>query len=44
MTYDWTTTFLQGDLNRRLLEEYASKFNSKALGNRVKLLINSYGL
>lgn len=36
--------FLQGDLNRRLLEEYASKFNSKALGNRVKLLINSYGL
>ncbi len=36
--------FLQDDLNRNLLEQYALKFKNKALESRVQLLINTYGL
>jgi predicted transcriptional regulator of viral defense system len=36
--------FLQDELDLRLLEDYMLKFKSKALENRVKLLINTYGL
>ena len=36
--------FLLDELDLRLLEEYLSKFKSKALQERVKLLRNAYGL
>ena len=36
--------FLLDELDLRLLEEYLSKFKSKALQGRVKLLRNAYGL
>ena len=36
--------FLHDDLDLKVLEDYTLKFKSKALENRVKLLINTYGL
>lgn len=36
--------FLHEDLNRKLLEEFALKFENKALETRLKLLIDTYGL
>ena len=36
--------FLMDELDLRLLEKYLSKFNSRALQRRVKLLRKSYGL
>ena len=36
--------FLQGELDINVLNEYALKFENKALEKRVKLLINTYGL
>ena len=36
--------FLQHDLNKELLIEYAEKFQSKALEYRLKLLLKSYDL
>lgn len=36
--------YLQHDLNRRLLLEYAEKFQSKALDQRIKILFKTYDL
>lgn len=36
--------FLQGDLDLRLLQNYALKYNNKSLETRIQLLINTYGL
>lgn len=36
--------FLQDEIDLRLLEDYMLKFKSKALENRVKLFIYTYGL
>jgi hypothetical protein len=36
--------YLMDELDLRLLEKYLSKFNSRALQRRVKLLRKSYGL
>lgn len=34
--------FMQGELDRKLLEEYAIQFQNKALEKRLQLLINTY--
>ena len=36
--------FLQEELNRKLLEEFALKFENRALETRLRLLIDTYGL
>lgn len=36
--------YLQEDLNKDLLIEYGSAFQSKALEQRIKLLLNTYDL
>ena len=36
--------FLQDELDSNLLNEYLLKFENKALENRVKLLIKTYGI
>jgi hypothetical protein len=36
--------YLQDELNKNLLMEYSSKFQSKALDRRVKLLFKTYDL
>jgi len=36
--------FLHSELDKTLIEEYCSRFNSKALESRLRLLFNTYGL
>ena len=36
--------YMQDELNRERLTEYAARFNSKALDRRVKLMMTTYGL
>jgi predicted transcriptional regulator of viral defense system len=36
--------YMQDELNRERLAEYAARFNSKALDRRVKLMMTTYGL
>jgi hypothetical protein len=36
--------YMQEELNRERLAEYAARFDSKALDRRVKLLMTTYGL